>query len=236
VLLFVSCPTYVSRSVVAIVIYTVKRKARRAFSDVGQESRKIVFPLFANLYSATAVIFILSVIWVTASIAHAAPYPVKRVCFSGFSEAVLESSVVTSTGCCVAASNFFTDYDTFSAAVTLTVPLYCTVFAALSSGSNCDKSAETLASYIFKLFSDTSAPARVGAAADIIASSGMCASAITLAEPENAAIFLASSWPDCDQSTKTLSRDILEIGHRSASSVRGSSGEMALGTSSRCAL
>lgn len=65
-------PAAVLWRVVSVAINAVKRKARRAFSHVGEERRKLT-PSSANGYASTAIIFPTGVVPIVATFAHAVP-------------------------------------------------------------------------------------------------------------------------------------------------------------------
>jgi hypothetical protein len=95
----------------------------------------------------------------------------------------------------------------------------------------------------FPIFSVTVAikPRSATARADVIAqkimgSDELYIAAIALAKPQYVPVRSFGRWPDCNQMTETLACDINRCGHRTAPTVRVSSGGMARPTPSRCAL
>lgn len=69
-----SCPSTVTRLVIAVVVNTLNRITARTWSHVCQKLRERFFPLFANLYSAPTVVMECLIALVVAPLEHSSPH------------------------------------------------------------------------------------------------------------------------------------------------------------------
>jgi hypothetical protein len=146
----------------------------RSFANIGKKDCKIV-PWRMKFYSASTVVFISFMPWVSASRAYSTPSSVEWVMFSSFVTGTPRMPVSI-----VGISTFTRD-----------------IIPASKSGCCRHKEVTT----------------------------------VTSTQPKYLAGIIFSDWLNCNQSTKTLTCDIYSSsGHRTAPTVRGSSGEIGVAT------
>lgn len=121
-LLNISRPTAVSRFVMTIAVYTIKRVFRRTLTHMSEECRKAMFPLFTHAYSATTIVVILAIARSAAPSLSVVPGEIFLGARQSMRSMAVKFLSETSAAFCVSALKFRRCNEGCFSAVTLAFP------------------------------------------------------------------------------------------------------------------